>query len=112
MAETKTKEEAVLMPVVVSQVDFVFPAKVIGTLLLPWETLCEKIPIDQKGNEEFFGKAKRMFESGAEVQPVAFKEGIDPELANRHLNAILRSFEPTHEHKITGVAYLLKCWIK
>ena len=108
MAEAQA--EKLFMPMVVSQVDFVFPAKVIGTLLLPEKALSEKI--QRHSNEEFFNKAKRMFESGAEVAAVAFKDGVDPELANRHMNAILRSFEPSQEHKIMGVAYLLKCWIK
>jgi hypothetical protein len=39
-------------------------------------------------------------------------EGIDPAKAMRHLRAILGSFEPKHEHKEAGVAYLMSQWFK
>jgi len=35
---------------------------------------------------------------------------IDPTLAIRHITAILRSFEPKHEHKIAATAFLLARW--
>lgn len=35
------------------------------------------------------------------------KEGIDATKAIRHVSAIMRSFEPQHEHKEAGCAYLL-----
>jgi hypothetical protein len=38
------------------------------------------------------------------------KEGIDPEKAVRHVAAVLRSFQPKHEHKEAGCAYLLSLW--
>lgn len=39
-----------------------------------------------------------------QVEP---KEGVDVRAAIRHISAILKSFEPKHEHKIAGCAYLL-----
>ena len=38
------------------------------------------------------------------------KEGIDLTKALRHLGAIQRSWEPKHEHKEAGVAYLMSLW--
>ena len=38
------------------------------------------------------------------------KEGIDPKAALRHIAAIMRSWEPKHEHKEAGCAYLLSLW--
>lgn len=38
------------------------------------------------------------------------KEGIDYRTALRHIGSILRSFEPKHEHKEAGCAYLLSLW--
>ena len=38
------------------------------------------------------------------------QEGIDEKLALFHLGAIMRSFEPKHEHKIAGCAYLMSLW--
>jgi hypothetical protein len=38
------------------------------------------------------------------------KDGIDSNDALRHIAAILRSFEPKHEHKESGCAYLMSLW--
>ena len=40
------------------------------------------------------------------------KEGIDLDMAMRHLAAIQRSFEPKHEHKQAAVAYLASQWFE
>lgn len=40
---------------------------------------------------------------------VEFKDGFDPEKVVRVVRAHLASWEPKHEHKISGVAYMLKC---
>lgn len=38
------------------------------------------------------------------------KEGIDGKTAVRHLSCIQKSFQPSHEHKVAAVAYLLSLW--
>ena len=38
------------------------------------------------------------------------KAGVDIDKALRHIRAIMASFEPKHEHKIAGCAYLLSEW--
>jgi hypothetical protein len=38
------------------------------------------------------------------------KEGINTKEALRHIVSILRSFDPKHEHKEAGCAYLLSLW--
>ena len=40
----------------------------------------------------------------AEVKP---KDDIDISMAVRHISAILKSYEPKHEDKVAGCAYLL-----
>lgn len=40
------------------------------------------------------------------------KEGIDKDMAIRHLKTIQGSFAPQHEHKQAGVAYLASLWFK
>jgi hypothetical protein len=35
------------------------------------------------------------------------KEGIDTQKALRHVKAVVGSWEPKHEHKVAGCAYLL-----
>jgi hypothetical protein len=38
------------------------------------------------------------------------KNGVDGNMAIRHLRAIMCSFEPKHEHKTGGVAWLASLW--
>jgi hypothetical protein len=40
------------------------------------------------------------------------KEGVDPEKAGRALRAIMVSWEPKHEHKEAGVAFLMSEWFE
>ena len=40
------------------------------------------------------------------------REGINPDLAWRHVTAIMRSFSPKHEHKEMACRYLLDQWFK
>lgn len=40
------------------------------------------------------------------------KEGIDTNKALKHVQACLTSFEPSHEHKMAGCAYLLSEFFK
>jgi len=38
------------------------------------------------------------------------KKGIDGMMAFNHVLACLRSFQPKHEHKVAGCAYLMSLW--
>jgi len=51
------------------------------------------------------------FFKGLEVLPVP-KQGIDLRLAMRNLATVMRSWEPKHEHKEAGVAYLASLWFE
>lgn len=53
---------------------------------------------------------KELFFRGGSVAHLTPKPGIDHVEACRHIKAILGSFEPKHEHKIGGVAYLFAQW--
>ena len=100
-------------PRVVDDITLAFPARVIGTLLPP----VDDIP------KEFFGQNKwtrlvdMMF--AGNVSPASRyveRPEIDypPALyktASRQWTACLCSFEPKHEHKIAGVAYLLSLFL-
>lgn len=50
------------------------------------------------------------FFSGASNLKVTPKEGVDKTRAMAHIKAVMRSFEPKHEHKEAGVAFLLDQW--
>ncbi len=48
-------------------------------------------------------------EEGYKIVP---KEGIDLNLAMRHIVAVMKSFQPKHEHKEGGLAYLCSMWFE
>jgi hypothetical protein len=49
------------------------------------------------------------FPEGTQLQ---YKEGIDPEMAMRHLRAVMTSWSPKHEHKDAACSYLLSMWVE
>ena len=54
---------------------------------------------------------QRWFFEGLKTMPSP-KDGIVLSVAMRHLSAIQQSFQPKHEHKEAGVAYLASLWFK
>lgn len=100
-------------PTEVDYVTFAFPTQVIGDYL----PLVEEIPKEfdmykpdpvvakhwvDLANGIFFGAFRELWYSE--------REGIDLHLAQRHISVVLRSFQPKHEHKVAGVAYLMSLW--
>jgi hypothetical protein len=51
------------------------------------------------------------FYRGLSAMPVP-KEGIDLKLAMNNLATVQGSWEPKHEHKMAGVAYLASLWFE
>jgi hypothetical protein len=47
------------------------------------------------------------FFSGLKSLKLATNEGVDKSAALNHIRALMASFEPSHEHKEAGVAYLM-----
>ncbi len=97
-------------PQQVSDVDLAFPAGVMK--LMPKH---RELPEEFQyfGNNPWIRLASKWFGSGIpkEQQPTP-KEGIDANLAWRHLGTIMGSWEPKHEHKIGGVAWLMSQWFE
>lgn len=52
------------------------------------------------------------FFSGVKKSQFVENTGIDKEAAFMHLRAIISSWEPKHEHKEAGAAYLMSLWFK
>lgn len=101
------------LPQEVTDVELAFPAYV-GKFLPPANTIPNEfctLSFMGRGQPEWCEIVNQWFAKGlpAEVEfyPV---EGIDPELAFRHLRAIMGSYEPKHEYKVAAVAYLLSLW--
>lgn len=111
MARKVVENPKYAKPLEVDQATFAFPAKVIGELLPETHEIPEEFddmsptlgrPWVNLAHGIFFGSFKEMWYSE--------KPGIDLVAAQRHLSAVLRSFQPKHEHKIAGVAYLMSLW--
>jgi hypothetical protein len=95
-------------PKTVPDVQFAFPAYIIGTLITEWDDLPDEFRNRTSGYEELAGHA--CF-NNVGFRSDSLLEGIDIELANRQLNAIARSFQPKHQHKEAAIAYLLSLWL-
>ena len=83
-----------------------FPAEVTGRLLPP----IDEVPGEFHGGNEWTELVDQLFFRGGTLPE--FREGIDPGKAVSQIRACLGSFEPEHEHKTAGVAYLLSLWCK
>ena len=107
--EKEIKENTIrfIQPQDVDELDMAFGGKM--KLLLP---AYEDIPEEFKdwNRETVWNKWQSgWFYSGLKRYPVA-KEGINLKKAMRHLAAIQSSWEPQHEHKSSGVAWLASLW--
>ena len=70
-----------------------------------------EIPDEFKHDANYFCRLQsRWFFEGISASEFHPKPGIDLNAAIRHLSAIQGSFEPKHEHKKAGVAYLMSLW--
>lgn len=100
-------------PTPVTDLDIAFPAHVIGRLLPEMEDIPDKYKHPGEGDGIPYIKfQQKWFYQGlkSEDLPTA-KDGINLEHAIRHLQAVQGSFEPKHEHKEAGVAYLASLWL-
>lgn len=94
-------------PVDVTDVELAFGGKSMEKLLPKWSD----IPEEFKNRTTKWNKLFRLiFFKGEAPGTIASVEGIDPHKAGRHLRAIMKSWEPKHEHKEAGVAYLMSLW--
>lgn len=67
----------------------------------------EDIPKEFWGCNEWVKVTEQWFYNGLKKPVFIPKEGIDRGKALHHVMAILGSWDPKHEHKIAGVAFLL-----
>jgi hypothetical protein len=93
-------------PLEVTVHDFLFSGR-IAHLLPTRDEIPEEFWNYKNPYSQFVGK---WFFSGIRMDELRAKPGIDWQTGVRHLKAILNSFEPAHEHKTAGAAYLLSRW--
>lgn len=96
-----------MKPKVVPDVLLAFPADV-KEYLPPWEDLPEDY---QRCTDPWCELTEKWFFHGLKGKFVP-KDGIDLKTAVRHLSACMGSYQPSHEHKIGGVAFLMNEWFE
>ena len=97
-----------MKPIAISDLEIVFPAT-ISHLLPKWEDIPKEF-WDRNDKGKWSKVVSDWFFRGLVDAKWKPKEGIDTNLALRHLQAIMGSFQPKHEHKEAGVAYLMSQW--
>jgi hypothetical protein len=94
-------------PQEVSDVQMAFPG-CLGDLIPPEDEIPEQF---WRHNGTVWNEFQSDWFFGGLDEPAFYpKDGIDPEMAYRHLATIQGSFEPAHEHKEAAVAYLASLW--
>ncbi len=63
---------------------------------------------DTKWNQLF----SAWFYGGLKDLKLKARDGVDEKKALRHIRAVMVSFQPKHEHKEAGVAFLLSQWFE
>lgn len=109
MAEVRRYEGASVMflPQEISDEMVAFPAYVVGTLLPNRDDIPEEF---ERLSSPWVKLVDQWFFCGIRMEDLIFKPEIDVDAALRHLRACLHSFQPKHEHKVSGIAYLLYLW--
>jgi hypothetical protein len=75
--------------------------------------LMESIPDEFKQRtNEWVNRVDDWFFSGIRLGYIEMKAGIDKKKAFRHLQSIMHSWQPEHNHKVAGVAYLMSMWFE
>lgn len=93
-----------------SDVEFAFPAHVVG-VYLPEEKYIPHDFLRFKGGK-WTHLADIWFAQGLKGEhPLKVRKEFDERKVVRHLGCCLKSFQPRHEHKIGGVGYLMSLWL-
>ncbi|MDE1179460.1 hypothetical protein [Paraburkholderia sp.] len=61
----------------------------------------------KRGNTKWNKLFSAWFYGGLKSLKIAPHEGVDKAAALKHIKALMASWEPKHEHKEAGVAYLM-----
>jgi hypothetical protein len=100
----------VIKPKNVTDFDMMFGGKAME-LLPKYESIPNEFKIDGTQNK-WVKLTNDWFYSGLTKAEWIPQDGIDTKKALRHIKAILGSWDPKHEHKIAGCAYLASQFFK
>lgn len=91
-----------------SDVDVAFPTGV-KAFLPPYS----EVPDEFKNRSNKWARVvSKWFFSGLTAGTLKPKDGVNYDDAIRHLRVCMGSWEPKHEHKEAGVAYLMSMWFE
>jgi hypothetical protein len=94
-------------PTDVSAVELAFPA---NPLMPAWDDIPEDFRRDRGDARPWLEFQRKWFFEGFPKAGLLRREGVDAEIAFRHLASIQGSFAPKHEHKEAAVAWLASRW--
>lgn len=98
------------MPVEVSATDLIFGPRDINKMMPAYHEIpSEFYDRSNKWHDVFGHWFFTGLPEGTEFLP---KEGIDLSKALAHIRSVMGSFEPKHEHKMAGVAFLMNEWFQ
>ncbi|EJV1664344.1 TPA: hypothetical protein SMO99_003025 [Proteus mirabilis] len=92
----------------ITQVMLAFGPQDIEKFLPKWDLIPDEF---KQGKNSWVAFIERWFYHGLECPPAA-KEGVELKWALAHIMVILKSFDPKHERKIAGCAYLASLWFE
>lgn len=96
-------------PLVMDDMLYTFPGH-LDRLLPAWDIIPERFR-NGNGSTEWNRFVRDWFFKGwPEDRDLYPRPDVDAEAAFRHLHTVMRSFEPKHEHKEAGVAWLMSRW--
>ena len=96
-------------PLVIDDVLYAFPGH-LDKLLPEWDAIPEEFKGHPKTNMWVDFTRKWFCGGWPEDMRIYTRPDVEGEDAFRHAHTIMKSFEPKHEHKIAGVAWLLSRW--
>jgi hypothetical protein len=105
---TGAAQETMLPIPELSDLEVAFPAK---APIPPWDELPKEFR-DNWDDNAWCDIAAKFFYKGGSLDEFKLtpKEGVDVKKAIRAIKAALGSFEPSHEHKMAAVGYMLSQW--
>jgi hypothetical protein len=103
-----TTENSPMFPIqAVNDLELAFGGQSLDTLMPRYADLPDEF---KRGRTEWNKLFSDWFYCGIATLELDPKEGVDKAAALRHIKAVMVSFEPKHEHKEAGVAFLLDQW--
>ena len=94
-------------PQVIDDAEMAFPANALKRM-----PTREEIPEEfWQGHTKWNKLASQWFFSGLKGAEFTMVDGVDQDLALRHLGSILGRYAPKHENKEAAVAYLMSLWL-